>query len=89
MHQAGQLVRAGYPRRAALLRKQAKLLPRGDPFDPDYRRLHYVRYADDWLLGFIGPRSEAEASIVGSTRPSSEALSSTTDWRLTCVVSTV
>jgi len=61
MHRAGQLARAGYPRRAARLRKQAKLLPRGDPFDPDYRRLHHVRYADDWLLGFIGPRSEAEA----------------------------
>jgi hypothetical protein len=28
--------------------------------DPDYRRLHYVRYADDFLLGFTGPRSEAE-----------------------------
>ncbi|GGV55530.1 hypothetical protein GCM10010245_88070 [Streptomyces spectabilis] len=23
--------------------------------DPNYRRLRYVRYADDWLLGFAGP----------------------------------
>ena len=29
--------------------------------DPGYRRLKYVRYADDFLLGFVGPRSEAEA----------------------------
>jgi group II intron reverse transcriptase/maturase len=28
--------------------------------DPDFRRLRYVRYADDFLLGFIGPKSEAE-----------------------------
>ena len=28
--------------------------------DPDVRRLRYVRYADDFLLGFIGPKSEAE-----------------------------
>jgi len=28
--------------------------------DPDYRRLRYIRYADDFLLGFVGPRSEAE-----------------------------
>ncbi|UCE07889.1 MAG: hypothetical protein JSW07_07615 [bacterium] len=27
--------------------------------DPNYRRLRYVRYADDFLLGFIGTRSEA------------------------------
>jgi len=29
--------------------------------DPEFRRLRYVRYADDFLLGFIGPRHEAEA----------------------------
>jgi hypothetical protein len=28
--------------------------------DPDYRRLKYVRYADDFLLGFVGTRPEAE-----------------------------
>ena len=36
-------------------------LPVGDPQDPDYRRLRYSRYADDHLLGFIGPKAEAEA----------------------------
>jgi group II intron reverse transcriptase/maturase len=35
-------------------------LPSQDPDDPGYRRLRYVRYADDWLLGFAGPRHEAE-----------------------------
>ena len=35
-------------------------LPSQDPADPCYRRLRYVRYADDWLLGFAGPRHEAE-----------------------------
>jgi hypothetical protein len=28
--------------------------------DPDYRRLRYLRYADDHILGFIGPKAEAE-----------------------------
>src|SRR4249920_4196221 len=37
-----------------------RLLPSGDPQDPDYRRLRYIRYADDHLLGFTGPRAEAE-----------------------------
>ena len=29
--------------------------------DPGYRRLRYCRYADDHLLGFTGPKAEAEA----------------------------
>lgn len=28
--------------------------------DPDYRRLRYVRYADDFILGYTGTKSEAE-----------------------------
>jgi group II intron reverse transcriptase/maturase len=42
------------------LRKQMKTMPSRDPGDPGYRRLRYCRYADDWLLGFTGPRQEAE-----------------------------
>ena len=45
---------------ARQLRKQRRGLPKGDPRDPDYRRLRYVRYADDQLLGFTGPKAEAE-----------------------------
>jgi hypothetical protein len=42
------------------LRRQRRRLPSQDPHDPGYRRLRYARYADDWLLGFAGPRHEAE-----------------------------
>ena len=42
------------------LRKRQRLLPSLDPEDPGYRRLRYIRYADDHLLGFAGPKSEAE-----------------------------
>jgi group II intron reverse transcriptase/maturase len=44
-------------RKWQLVRRQ---LPSGDPNDPDFRRLHYVRYADDFVLCFIGPKAEAE-----------------------------
>jgi group II intron reverse transcriptase/maturase len=40
--------------------KARRLLPSGDPRDPGYRRLRYIRYADDHLLGFSGSRAEAE-----------------------------
>jgi group II intron reverse transcriptase/maturase len=42
------------------LLKQMRSLPSADPDDPGYRRLRYTRYADDHLLGFIGPKAEAE-----------------------------
>ena len=45
---------------AAQLRRESQRLPSTDPFDPTYRRLRYVRYADDFLLGFSGPKAEAE-----------------------------
>jgi len=45
---------------ARALRKQQRSLPARDPQDPGYRRLRYVRYADDILLGFAGPKAEAE-----------------------------
>ena len=43
------------------LRQAMRQIPSKDRFDPDYRRLRYVRYADDFLLGFAGPKCEAEA----------------------------
>jgi group II intron reverse transcriptase/maturase len=42
------------------LRKQLRSLPTQSPRDPGYRRLRYLRYADDTLLGFAGPKAEAE-----------------------------
>lgn len=42
------------------LAKELRTMPSKDVNDPKFRRLKYVRYADDFLLGFIGPRSEAE-----------------------------
>src|SRR5215510_11890092 len=42
------------------LLRQLRTLPRDDPMDPGYRRLKYTRYADDHILGFIGPKAEAE-----------------------------
>ena len=45
---------------ARALQMQQHTLPSLDPLDPGYRRLRYVRYADDVLLGFTGPKAEAE-----------------------------
>ena len=42
------------------LYKRLHSLPSQDPYDPGYRRLRYCRYADDTLLGFAGPKVEAE-----------------------------
>jgi group II intron reverse transcriptase/maturase len=42
------------------LRQALRAIPSVDTHDPNYRRLRYVRYADDFLLGFAGPKKEAE-----------------------------
>ena len=50
-----------------LLQKQIRELdkihlsmPRSDPQDPTFRRLQFVRYADDFLVGIIGAKADAE-----------------------------
>ncbi len=52
--------RRGFTTAARELRKQLRGTPSKDPQDPGYRRLRYCRYADDTLLGFAGPKAEAE-----------------------------
>jgi group II intron reverse transcriptase/maturase len=42
------------------LYRRLHALPSQDPRDLGYRRLRYCRYADDTLLGFAGPKAEAE-----------------------------
>jgi len=45
--------------RAEELRKAMQQYPSVDPNDEEYRRLRYVRYADDFLLGYAGTLAEA------------------------------
>jgi group II intron reverse transcriptase/maturase len=49
-----------YAQKIRELSEQQKRLPASDPLDPTFRRLFYVRYADDYLIGFIGSKQEAE-----------------------------
>jgi group II intron reverse transcriptase/maturase len=54
-------VRGGSREEIRALVRERKKVRSVDDFDPAYRRLRYVRYADDFLLGFDGPKGEAEA----------------------------
>lgn len=58
---AARARKRGDREKARMLAQTAQRLPSRDPEDPNFRRLWYVRYADDFLLGFIGPKTEAEA----------------------------
>ncbi len=57
--QASEARKKGDFERANRLHKQYQSMPSRDPNDPNFRRLWYVRYADDFLLGFAGPKNEA------------------------------
>lgn len=42
------------------LEVERRSLPSVNPYDDDYRRCRYVRYADDFLIGFTGSKADAE-----------------------------
>lgn len=50
----------GQIEKARQLEIQYQTMPSKDVRDPRYKRLSYVRYADDFLLGFIGSKDEAK-----------------------------
>ena len=39
--------------------RQNLLIPCGDEMNADFKRVHYVRYADDFLIGIIGSKEDA------------------------------
>src|SRR5260221_10115806 len=58
--QARRFRQKGQKEAARKLNQQAQQLPSIETHDPNYRRLRYCRYADDFALAFIGPKEEAE-----------------------------
>lgn len=57
--QNSQARKRGDWKRANVLYKQMQSIPSRAPNDPHFRRLWYVRYSDDFLLGLVGPKNEA------------------------------
>ena len=55
---------------AQRLNKQAQTLPSRDPTDPNFRRLWYCRYCDDFLLGLRGHQSGSGRRSNATSRPS-------------------
>ena len=53
-------MRKSYLYEIAQLSKQMMSIPHKDAMDADFRRLQYVRYADDFLISVIGSKSECE-----------------------------
>ena len=59
------------------LREKQKLIltmPSGNDMDVNFRRLKYVRYADDFLIGVIGTKNECETIKADITKFMQEKL---------------
>ena len=46
--------------RLKAIEQERGAFPNGDEMDESYRRLKYIRYADDFILGVIGSKEEAQ-----------------------------
>lgn len=53
-------MKRGDKRLGTRLLKLSRKVGYGDPMDPNFRRLSFTRYADDFLIGIVGPRQLAE-----------------------------
>lgn len=42
------------------LREKMLEIPASDQMDPEYKRLYYTRYADDFIIGIIGSKKDAQ-----------------------------
>ena len=56
------------------INKERRELPSVDPMDPNFKRLRYCRYADDFLIGIIGSKQEACEMMDNVERFLTEAL---------------
>jgi len=46
-------------KRIKAIEQERRTIPSVDPMDPNFRRLRYCRYADDFVIGVIGSKAEA------------------------------
>ena len=60
LREPNQEERKGLVKEIKEFKKIQKTLPSYEQIDQDYRRMKYVRYADDFLIGIIGTKEEAE-----------------------------
>jgi RNA-directed DNA polymerase len=54
--------------------KERRPYPAVDPMDPNFKRLRYCRYADDFLIGIIGSKREACETMASVERFLTETL---------------
>lgn len=50
--------------RLKAIEQERAAFPNGDEMDESYRRLKYIRYADDFILGVIGSKEDALLSLI-------------------------
>jgi RNA-directed DNA polymerase len=71
VYKVRQLKKSGRTDEAAKLELEIKFwqqeyrkFSRSDPFDPNFRRMRHIRYADDFVISIIGSKTEADQLLV-------------------------
>ena len=68
--------KAGKVEEVKQLENQRRQFPSQDVQDPDYRRLHYIRYADDFILSFVRAKVRSRGNQNGDCHVSARKATS-------------
>lgn len=90
VNQVGMTTEKGqmYLEKVKELERKLKSIPSKDEMDENFKRLHYTRYADDFLIGVIGSKEDAQEIKINLTKFLKEELNLNLSQEKTLITNT-
>lgn len=90
VNQVGMTTEKGqmYLEKVKELKRKLKSIPSKDELDKNFKRMHYTRYADDFLIGVIGSKEDAQEIKMNLTKFLKEELNLNLSQEKTLITNT-